>query len=434
MDLVLATASEMGIRHRVVGSPYGHPAEAAEVASRLEEVCRVLVFTGRVPFELANQAGEGRSAETLFVPHGGATLYRALALLLIDNGGVIPYASIDTIAADDVEETYREICQDVPRSILPASDPEGASRIRDIDTVVSFHREALAAGKAQIALTCLEAAFTSLSREGLPVRRIAHTRSAIRAALDRAVLADDLEQSRSTQVTVVLVRTPSPRVDADLYSLERERLRQRETLLNLGERLKGHLVAVDDRNFLIPTSRGAVDALLASSGSKRTSITDDWTLPVGTEIGIGLGSSMAAAEQCARRALELGLSDDRIHMLLPSGEVWPVDGTPIRRGLAATDPRAAAVASTLGLGALSLSRMIEALSRLDASHVTAGALADEYGVQVRSARRLLTALRRSGYAHEIGTIMTARIGRPQVVYSVDVSRLAEEATGQKEFR
>jgi hypothetical protein len=388
-----------------------------------------VVFTGWVPFELANRGGEGWGRESFFVPHSGPTLYRALALLLIENKGVLPPVSIDTIAAVDIQETYQEIGEQVPSQMLSTYSADPSSQTSPIDAVADFHRSALASGAASIALTCLDAVYRSLSAEGLPVRRVAHTRSAIRGALERALLADDLEQSRSTHLAVVLVRTPQNLGGGDHFSVERERLRQREMLLNMGERLKGHLMAVDDHTFIIPTSRGAVESVFSTSGGRRSTVIEDSGLPADTEIGIGFGSNMSAAEQSARRALDLGGADSNIHMLLPSGSGWSVESGSIPRTFKATDPNSVALASRLGLGPLSLSRMLEALSRLDPDQVTAGALADSYGVQVRSARRLLTSLRRSGYASEVGTITTARIGRPQVVYSVEIARLTEEAHG-----
>ena len=432
VDLVLATAVEMGIRSRVMGSAYQHPMEAGDIATSLEDLCRVLVFTGWVPFELANRGGASRSTESFFVPHSGPSLYRALALLLIEFKGALPSASIDTIAARDIQETYQEIGEQVPTQMLSTYSADTANQTSPIDAVADFHRAALATGDASLALTCLDAVYQTLAAEGLPVRRIAHTRSAIRVALERAALADDLEQSRATHIAVVLVRTPGGRSEGDHYSVERERLRQRETLLNMGERLKGHLMAIDDHTYIIPTSRGAVENVFSTSVGGRSTVIEESGLPADTELGIGFGPNMNAAEQSARRALELGGHDSNIHMLLPSGTAWSVDNGLNVRTFKATDPRSVALASKLGLGPLSLSRMLEALSRLDCAQVTAGALADEYGVQVRSARRLLTSLRRSGYANEVGTITTARIGRPQVVYKVEISQLAEEAYGWTE--
>ena len=60
---------------------------------------------------------------------------------------------------------------------------------------------------------------------------------------------------------------------------------------------------------------------------------------------------------------------------------------------------------------------------MDPDQITARGLADAYGVEARSARRLLNALRAAGFAEEVGVHVSTGAGRPQTVYRVAMQRL-----------
>ena len=76
-----------------------------------------------------------------------------------------------------------------------------------------------------------------------------------------------------------------------------------------------------------------------------------------------------------------------------------------------------------------MTRLTRALRQVDPTAMTASDLALAYGIEARSARRLITALRRAGIATSNGRQGGPRAGRPQTVYRIDLDRLAGTGTG-----
>jgi len=93
-----------------------------------------------------------------------------------------------------------------------------------------------------------------------------------------------------------------------------------------------------------------------------------------------------------------------------------------------TGERLQAAARLGGIGPMTLSRLQTALATIGRSDVTAKELARAYGVETRSARRLLNALLKAGIAEQHGALSPPRAGRPQVLYKINVEALLDPAT------
>jgi hypothetical protein len=406
---------------------YQRPEEAPELARELDELCQVLLFTGRIPYAFA--AAGGLRAEIDFVPHAGIDLYRTLTRMLIGNAGRLPRVSVDTIEADVVRETYHDIDVTPPTEILPIADSSGLL-FASLDDITAFHRERYAAGAVEACLTCLGAVHRDLAESGVPVWRVEHTRASVRDALRRAWLAAEVRQSRGTQIAVMMIELAEPAGrQGDSYQVERARLRLREALLEHAERMRGRLTGIDDRTMLITTTRGAVENAIARHQAGHASLLTLRGLDVGHTVGFGTGTTIAAAEDNARTALVMGRGNGHTQVVFPDGEVFSTGEGPVKHRLRDTTPSVLRVSEQLHLGPLSTRRLLEALHQIDASAVTARALADAYGVEARSARRLLKSLRAAGFAEEVGLHVSTGAGRPQTVYRVALRRLSEAIGG-----
>ncbi len=261
--------------------------------------------------------------------------------------------------------------------------------------------------------------------------RIEHTRAAIREALTRASLTARLARSEATQTAVALVdfseywaRSSS----VSSFAAQRAELSVREQVLDLAERLQGRITEGDGHTFVIHTTKGSVDGEFdrASRGGAtvlRSHQSD------GVVVGFGVGDSAASAEENARRAVILNRATTELHVVLSGGNV--IRYPPNQRGtvyrLRETDPRILATARRIGIGPLTLFRVVVALRQLDPSALTARDLGRVYGVAPRSALRLLASLERAGVASVLGVQAAPRAGRPQTVYRIDLNSLLSES-------
>lgn len=426
--LALAVAADEGLSDQVVGRSYGSVEEARDLALELDRICQVVLFTGRVPYALA-RAGEDLRAALRYVPHSGADLYRTLVHLLREFRGELPRISLDTIPRAVVREAYVDLGLESPEHILsltPEGDPE---RIRPTAEIVAFHLERFRAGDVDVCVTCLGEVDRELRAAGVRTWRIAHTRAVLRDALHQAELAARLAITETTQPAAVLVRLADPpdgsTGDAGSHDAQRRGSRLREAALDLAERLQGRLAELDAATFIVHTNRGtvegAVSRLLAGHGGPL----DPERLPPELRVGVGMGATVPGAEENARSALMMGARDGDLYVAHADGAVVRAsrDRPAETFHLRAIDGASLRIARELGLGPLALSRLTQALRQVDASAVTAAELAQAYGIEARSARRLMTALQRAGIATRLGRQGGPRAGRPQTVYRVDVGRL-----------
>jgi len=140
-------------------------------------------------------------------------------------------------------------------------------------------------------------------------------------------------------------------------------------------------------------------------------------------VGIGLGETTPTAEAHARRALAFA-KRHRVPCL------YTEDGAiiPIHAGSGAIPPRELRprwrqIAEELGVSPATLHKLVEALRVVNPAAFTARQLAAAYGVQSRSARRLIADLDRVGLIEATGMEQGPGAGRPQVVYRFNPTKL-----------
>jgi len=424
--LALQVATDLGMRDSVLSRVYERVEEVPAIARELDVACQVLLFTGRVPHALARQDQE-LHAILEFVPHGEIDLYRAISLALRDRGGRLPTMSIDTIERVAVDEVFLDLGSEPPAAVLTLEiDEEGNAR--SAAEIAAFHIEAYRRGDVELCLTCLGAVRDRLVEAGVPVIRVEHTRASLRGALNRARLADRLARSKASHIAVAVVDTALLRERMvaegepnDVSQLERDVARQLE---DFAARLHGTVTVRDDRYIMIHTTRGALERELERLGRGRLQVRGRDGAAVLLPVGFGTGETAASAEQNARRALSL--ADES-----PGSPALLVDGTSVHElghprlvhHLRETDGPTLARARSLGIGSLTLARLMAALRQLDAESVTARDLAIAYGVSSRSALRILRRLEKAGCASALGRQVAPRAGRPQTVFRVDVDRV-----------
>lgn len=431
-QLALRVARDEGIDHEVLVRPYASADEAPALATELAELCQVIVFTGRVPYALAKLARP--MAVTLqYVPHSGADLYRALLHLQRERRGELPRISLDTIEPSVVAEAYEDLGLVPPQHVLPLdSGPDGS--ILPPGDITAFHLARYRAGDVDVCVTCLGSVYEELGAAGVPAVRIAHTRTVLRDSLRQAHLAARLAITEAMQPGAVIVRFTDEAAgrasDPASYEAQRRRLEVRMAVVGLAEGLGGRIAELDGETLIVYTNRTTIDAALSRLAVDRSGPFGAMRRMSEVAMGIGLGSTVRAAEENARRALVIGERYGDLHMGLPDGEVVLAtqdEGAGSYR-LRETRGPTLRVAEELGLGPLAFGRLVRALRQVDVASLTAADLARAYGIEPRSARRLMTSLQRAGIATRMGVQGGPGAGRPQTVYRIDVAKLvpAEE--------
>lgn len=396
---------------------YRTPKSVVDLARELDESCSVILFTGRVPFALAGAALTTR-ARLEYIPHEGLDLMRVLAQLLVDPQVSTPLRiSLDSIDPVVAEEVFLDVGVGLDhfRSI-PLVLGEGGVGF-SAAAVGREHQQLVLAGDVDVSVTCLDSVHRWLLRNDVPVRRITHARMVIRDALRRCVLEARLSRASASQVAVTLISS------ATLADLDDSRRSLVEALVrDAAAEMNADVVDRTGELAKLVTTRGAVEIWL-NDASRRDVMLREAEFAGLTDIGVGIGETIALAEQNAHRALLFAQRDGQPY-------IQRDDGTSVAAGTSSASYQARVTAPGMlrrsrevGLAPVSLQRLVRALQRTDSHAVTASRLASMYGVSPRTARRLLGRLVSGGYAEVAGAEHGAGAGRPQAVYRVHLDRL-----------
>jgi len=402
----------------------------AELATRLDTTCNVMLFTGEVPYAIARRLGTLQAA-LRYIPHSTNDLYRTLIQVLRENEGQLPTLSIDTMEATVIEEVFQDL--DTPTAgrgfRLSPLWSESGLKLLSTEELVQFHVNQYARHETEIALTCLHEVDKRLEQESVPRWRIEHTKSSVQIALRDARLTAQVERSLTMQTVEGLVELPSiTSVESDMtgtVDIQRRRVRMRDALLDYAHGMQGALAQIDESIFVVHTTRGAIDtALDRIRRGHKTAIRPGAAL-TGSKIGYGAGYSVNTAVERAWRALGLARRSNSVHVAFDDGPILNIDDDLVVQGAETTDIPALRTRDpdTFGLGSLALERLTAALRRVDASSVTAQELGEAYGIETRSARRILAVLEEAGVATEVHEVRSRSVGRPPRVYRIGHDKL-----------
>lgn len=431
IELVLDVASESGLSDHVTGRAYDRVGEGVAIARDLDRFCRVIIFTGEAPYSLARKE-VGWRATLDYLPHSVVDLYRTLVKVIQDHGGAIPRMVIDTITQPEVLGGFRDLGLPPPEHFISLQDDDGD--LRSVAGLVDAHRMYHLDHGVELSLTCMGSVQSTLAATGLPTYRIDHTRSAIQGVLQRSALASKLARSERTQIAIALIdvdmASVAPREGSSLYDTQRRRLSIHRSLVDFAEGLYGTLAVLDERTFVVHTTRGSIENALDRRQQGHASGIEPSGVDATTSVGYGFGSTVVDAEANAHRALKLSRSSGETHLAFSDGQIEGIDE--VARSNQNGGPGGIA-SSQLGLGSLAFSRLLAALRGLDITSVSALEFATAYGVTPRSARRLFTQMERAGVASELEAVpRRSGPGRPSKRYRIDLEKLTSLAITEPE--
>ncbi|WP_324715844.1 GTP cyclohydrolase IIa [Carboxydochorda subterranea] len=444
---------------QAMAAPYVDESQAPGLA--LEAVGRgaeVLLFTGPVPYARVVHAATSDAAMAplgtvpkVFVQYTGSSLTAALLQAMAGGVGDVRKASLDTLSATTVTETYEEAGLDASAVVVhDAIHPVEA----EPPQVAAFHEALWKAGRTSLAVTCRRSVWRLLQEGGVPSVCVTPTASAIREALELALARAVSRRSREQGIAVGVVNVDRfesfSRTAGSEYRVQLTKLRLHRLLLDFAEELQATLVFTGHDEFVLVATRGAVES--ATHGLSVLPILAHirQEVPVTVSMGWGFGETARMAELNARAALRHAKArgGNCGIVLLESGE-WlgplgetqaPVgDARPAGAeapGVASRDEGGAQAAAPgmrqPALTAKSLGALRDYAVRTGRRELTSREAARVLGVTERSARRSLARLERSGLAVAIGSRRDAGTsrakGRPMLVYRLVLPREALRQT------
>jgi len=409
---------------------YRDATEVSGIVTEHKDAFDIWLFSGIVPYQRALAL---RINKTFFyIPHNGASLYRALLQITYMWNLPINGISFDTFSQKDVTETFTDANLPLPKMFIHHSD-----HIVSADELTEYHYHLWKKGYTNIAITCFFATYKNLTQMGVPVCRIWPTRSSVRTTLNIAINAFKAEQFKGSQLAIQqiaiddfdeLVRNHSS------YAAKKIELKLYEILVGYAEKLQGSIVSRGDGQYTIYSTRGIIEDL--TENLTVVPIFDVLIRDIATEVsgGIGFGPTAYLAEENAFRALGLAKQSGRGLWMAVTDErevIGPLSSSiHLKYSVYANEACCRQIAETLNSSVTTVNKLLAALDKLDRDTIVAEDLAVYLAITTRSARRLLSSLVEKGFAVVAGEEMIGR-GRPRKLYQIDLCTLLKPLAAKK---
>ncbi|TCC26682.1 hypothetical protein [Kribbella speibonae] len=286
-----------GVRFLTGG--YDDLSEAEERYLRLRDRIDAAVFPGPWAFDLAT-TGHWLTVPSTHLPLTGAALYAALLRASLTIKDVdLTRVSIDSLSLADVSEAYSEIGLDTAQVYdVPYVGPESVAGF------AAFHREKWERQHITVALTTILSVERELRADGVPVLRIAPTRSSVRDALETAVLLGQGTRMGAHQLAMIAVQVIPSGAESGDYWQQELALSTHQKLLSEARQVGASVTRRSDTLFLVTTTYGALLRLTEQFAVAPflSALTAQLGVPVA--VGAGTGQTARAAEANALMAVE----------------------------------------------------------------------------------------------------------------------------------
>jgi hypothetical protein len=428
VDMICKVAEEFGDRVIPVPYIYNNIEETVEFIKNGETQVDVWLFSGQVPFAIANQKKLRHQA--FYLQLNGSSLAKVLLDISYKDGKQLERLSFDTISGEEVYETFSELQLNASElHLLPFS---GYMPINEITT---FHYDLYQKGKVDACVTCIHSVYRELKSRGVPAYRLIPTKMIIRQTISMACQQGETIHFKHSQIVVLLIQIQ----DMDKlvgensvsYNAHRLNLKLQELVIDFTEAMSGSFVNVGIGKFMIFSTRGAFER---GSKYQTTALLEKLTLLTGltANIGIGYGTTSLGAERNAYFALNHA-RNHRSNCAMLVDEQGSIEGPlenpnsltySYRTDNAALNERL----RTAGVNISTFNKILAVQDNMGRQSISAADVAEWLNMTQRNARRILSDLEKEGLAREIGEETPATRGRPRKIYRVGL--LAEQTDEQ----
>ncbi|WP_054950107.1 helix-turn-helix domain-containing protein [Numidum massiliense] len=380
-----------------------------------DDAVDVWLFSGRLTYRMLEKSGVKTPA--FYVPYTGSSVYRILYTIAQETACHPERLSFDFLERQALAHVFREI--EAPAKnihLCPESD--------QVQRIADFHESLWKTRQTEAAVTCAWEVHWELQRRNVPTYRVVPTRSAVRSVLNTALRTVEMLRFKEMQIAVQLVQLD---MTEELHAamtvsddIAQHELKVTEHLLNYARHLHGSLKPAGLSRFVIFTTRGVLQKKTGNFRHLPDTPETEAIKGIATASGIGVGSSALHAEALAGKALAYAkqygngswftaLENEAV--VGPLGSIdteWHALGAEQARQISQQTHMDVATVMKVGL----------ALRQRGNDVFTAQELAHYMRIVPRSARRILSALEKGGYAVVIASESPRQRGRPPKRYKI----------------
>ena len=423
VNLIREVAEERAQTFSLIPIVYQDAAETADIMLKRKDEVDVWLFSGKIPYNHAVKANV-LNQPLLYIPHTGASLYRALFQITHLEQKSIESISFDTFSHQEIADTFADIS--VPLPELYVNDYQG---IVSAAEMMEYHLDLWKKGKTKVAITCFLATYEALKQKGVPTFRIWPTRDSIRTTLDIAIRTHEALRFKDSQIAIQHIGIDDyeefVRQAMSTYHVQRVQVQLYELLVDYTESVQGSLVFHSNGQYTIYSTRGIVEEVTQNFTIMPCLEEIVRTLKVPVSGGIGLGRNAHEADENAHIALgqarRIGKGKWMV-MMEDRTVAGPLSSaTHLKYSVRGDDEFYHKWSQLLSVSTTTLSRLVAAFSKLDGKSVGADDVASYLAITERSARRLLNGLVEQSLAEVTGDEVLVR-GRPRKLYRIFLDR------------
>lgn len=406
----------------MIPCPYKRETETMPILNALGNDIGLILFSGPIPYHIARKSVE-RDLPMLYVSYSGSAFYKVLFCcfqrLGWDSKQKLRF-SLDTIHRPLAEEILREL--DIADYELYTSENRTETAG---DTPAQFHIRLFDEGKTDFGITCLTSAYGELQNRGIPSFRIVPTMSSIRDALNLANLEARNLIFKEAQLCVGVMRILNRREMRNYSSSEYEQKRMNllvtELFINFSEGIKASMKTEGDDEYIFYATRGAIENV-SNNYSCMPLIQDiEEHTSYKVCIGLGYGYSGNEAEKNSWEALKhaIGFKENTCFVVFEDGKIrGPLEaGRTMEYYPGSQQSGMVDLAQKSNVSIMTLNKVVS-IFQSGKEIVTANDISDSLNITLRSARRILNSLEKSGIVVMAGEEQPATRGRPRQIYKL----------------
>jgi hypothetical protein len=379
-------------------------------------------FSGQAPYSYALEKNLVTEEESLYPPLAGSSLYRTMIRIVLEGKEKWENVSFDTLERDDVECAFEDAELKGSVYTFPYQGYLEPERI------YNFHKGLFDQGKVNICLTCINAVYERLKKDGIPTYRLFPTQNIIKRMFPNLIRRAKSMAFQRSQISVVAVEVESKEWVSlkrkQSYEIKRKELKLEQYLIDFAEKASGSFVQIGDGLYFVFVTWGELEELEHTQELQSLPSTLLQLTGFHIHVGLGFGSTVHQAEQNARKALQYAYDKKE-----PSVMKVLQDGTVIEpiaeqqtiqfntRHLNHVVEKK--VQELKGEATISLSMIykVHALCQhYKKNEITAQELAHWLQVTDRNARRILKELHTLTLVKEVGEEQPGARGRPRKVF------------------
>ncbi|MFD2616140.1 transcriptional regulator [Terrilactibacillus laevilacticus] len=422
VELINQEAEKMS-ELKIIPAPYKNEQETLQLVKQHLETTDIFLFAGPIPYELTKKYYSDSSKKLVYIPFTGTALYRTLFKIVEQYGDSLirTRLSIDTLHSSEVEECFEEL-EIIPSDILF----KRYEQEKGVEELFKFHYEHWINNEVDVAITCVYSVYEKLRKLEIPVFQVIPTKSSIRSSLQQVMLEYRSLQNADIQIAIIMIQfenfSETKKQITSNYKVQREKTILQNVVIDFSEEIQALFSWENDRVRFV-TTRGTIER--KTKMFKEIPILNELYAKAGIEshLGIGFGRTANEAETKANSALYKACQNKRKGYVVDfDGSIKAIDeNLKLNYSIRSIDPRRVKLAKKTGFSVETINKIMALSHSLDIPRVTAIEFANELGITVRSARRILSTLEKSQLATIVGEEQPINRGRPRKIYSLNMN-------------